>query len=513
MKKITISAILPTLFFLWGCSDLMLELEPFNEDSELISETILEILNESSENLEIPETVTENLELPTTGESGETITWTSDNPEIVSSDGTVKRPPYGSDDITVTIIANIELNGETITVDFEVTVPAEELTIEDALNAVLDSLSIDSPDPYENLDLPVVGDFGTTIEWTSDAPGIISSDGTLIPPAASDGDREVTLTATVEKEGTSENKTFKITVPVAENETFTPVDGVSFNMIYVPARTYMAGLNDDGDKNNGSDISNIAIEASGTKIARSFYMGSTELTDHLWKTVYLWAVSEGHYNFETEDAGALSSSLPVTGINWYDAVVWTNALTEYTNAKEGTSYTPVYRSNGSVLRDSTAISSLDSVTPDSDADGFRLPTSDEWELAARYKGDQDGNGFLNAGEFYSGSELSGEGPLSADDVAWTSDNSDWYQYSSGYWIIHREVARKSASALGFYDMSGNVWEWVFDASLNADGDDVRLWRSGSADNVPTENAVGFTAGSDSSFSMDTLGLRIARSYN
>ena len=68
---------------------------------------------------------------------------------------------------------------------------------------------------------------------------------------------------------------------------------------------------------------------------------------------------------------------------------------------------------------------------------FRLPTKDEWQFAAK-------GGELSQGYTYSGSNTIAE-------VAWYDSNSDGE--------VH-DVAQLMPNELGFYDMSGNLWEWT-----------------------------------------------------
>jgi formylglycine-generating enzyme required for sulfatase activity len=68
---------------------------------------------------------------------------------------------------------------------------------------------------------------------------------------------------------------------------------------------------------------------------------------------------------------------------------------------------------------------------------FRLPTEAEWEYACRSGGKEE--------TFCGGNDL---------------DIVGWYRENSGGGI--RPVAGKKPNALGIYDMSGNVWEWVYD---------------------------------------------------
>lgn len=74
--------------------------------------------------------------------------------------------------------------------------------------------------------------------------------------------------------------------------------------------------------------------------------------------------------------------------------------------------------------------------------GGRLPTSAEWEFAARAG---------STTRFYWGKEMDG-------DYAWYSDNSGKKSHP---------VAQKEPNAIGLYDMTGNVWEWVQDYHSNS----------------------------------------------
>ena len=74
------------------------------------------------------------------------------------------------------------------------------------------------------------------------------------------------------------------------------------------------------------------------------------------------------------------------------------------------------------------------------ANGYRLPTVEEWQYAA--KGGQEFR--------YSGSD-------NLDEVGWYYDNSGSKTHP---------VAQKKPNDYGLYDMSGNVGEWCWDSYTN-----------------------------------------------
>ncbi|THV36391.1 immunoglobulin-like domain-containing protein [Glycomyces buryatensis] len=63
------------------------------------------------------------LHLPTEGANGTTITWKSDNPDVISTDGLVNRDEPGGQTYTVNLKATIERGGEKEKRKFEATVP------------------------------------------------------------------------------------------------------------------------------------------------------------------------------------------------------------------------------------------------------------------------------------------------------------------------------------------------------------------------------------------------------
>ena len=259
--------------------------------------------------------------------------------------------------------------------------------------------------------------------------------------------------------------------------TYTPVQplthivgGVSFNinMRSVPAASFPTGTNDLG---TGS-------------VSNAYWMAETEVTYQLWDTVYDWAIdaARGANQYHFQNSGVMGDGLgrtnqhPVTNIYWRDAMVWCNALTEYYNARNGTSLTCVYTSSA-IVRDSRDANAAvcNSVTANAAAKGFRLPTSMEWELAARYRGSNSTNAILRNGIYWTkGNSASGATADSSNAAA--TGAVAWYGLNSG--SSTHPVGQKIANALGLYDMSGHVWEWCF-SFWSAERPNDRMKRGGS----------------------------------
>ena len=236
-----------------------------------------------------------------------------------------------------------------------------------------------------------------------------------------------------------------------------------------------------------------------------YFIAKYQVTYELWYKVYSWGKQNG-YQFANEgregsigidgEAPTDNKTHPVTKVSWRDAIVWCNAYTQMTLETEEQC---VYRSktDSKVLKNATE-DGIDNAIADIEKKGFRLPTEAEWELAARFSGTgTTEEEKLNATEYgqgifltrlhsvsgakkpagFSGVKIDGVEVDPKDYDKWTMLKDEALKYAVfGEWFCGdksytpqdpvvestAKVGTKKPNFLGIYDMSGNVWEWVFD---------------------------------------------------
>lgn len=288
----------------------------------------------------------------------------------------------------------------------------------------------------------------------------------------------------------------------------TPVPTAAYSdFISVPAGTF--AQNDGG--------------SSFSHTITAFSIGKHEITYEIWYETLQWAASNGYVfgnagrEGDTGTDGAAPTAAkyqPVVNINWRDAMIWCNAHSQ----KNGK--TPVYFSDAGFtipLKNSTdgsygasidtASGSFDTPYVNWSSNGYRLPTEGEWQYAASYI---NGSGWTPY-NYASGATADYTDATATSLVAYYSDNSDG---------LSQTVGNKLPNALLIYDMSGNVWEWVWDWSSAYPGAStdytgpatgiLRMLRGGSSGNSASQVIVGYRNGGEPYAESTGIGLRLAK---
>ncbi|MBR4247718.1 MAG: formylglycine-generating enzyme family protein [Treponema sp.] len=204
-----------------------------------------------------------------------------------------------------------------------------------------------------------------------------------------------------------------------------------------PSESGSGNTSTGSDSGSGSSENESAGNGSGTDgfvlVQRTTSNGRTNTTD-LWVCDH--EVTQGEYELHCgygsnspSDTYGKGSNYPVYFVSLYDALVYCNKR----SIAEG--LTPCYTIDGRTDLWTSDSKKWDEVSCNFSANGYRLPTKEEWRYLAR------------------GGNTSNSGSNDIEAVAWYNGNSGGKTH---------EVRTKDANALGLYDMIGNVCEWCWD---------------------------------------------------
>jgi formylglycine-generating enzyme required for sulfatase activity len=273
-----------------------------------------------------------------------------------------------------------------------------------------------------------------------------------------------------------------------------PESRVSLSMTFVKdtqdSINFPAGLDDTGI----------------SSIPRPFWMGGTEVTNGALALVYKWALANNKLSTTVSDHNGVDSSnvkyggqtlldlsdgdcritydkesafsvesgyefYPVTNLSWGGAVMFCNWLTEM---RDGNTDNVVYYGwNESEFQHENW--DYNGTGSDLTKNGYRLPTSPEWEYSARYLGtNSPASGSPNLNTEYIARNTNGGNSSLATGYYWTpgdyasgaindcnnsSDTGNVAAYS-GNSSSAQVSGSKDCNVLDLHDMSGNLSEWL-----------------------------------------------------
>lgn len=213
------------------------------------------------------------------------------------------------------------------------------------------------------------------------------------------------------------------------------------------------------------------------RVEQDFWLSDREVTRELYSKFApdYWSAKGA----DKRASSGESSSQPMVGVSWYDAVMFCNWL----SGAEGLE--PCYEKSGKdeIQGIDGTIHSYDGWRIKPEASGYRLPNEHQWEYACRA---------MTTTNFSFG-----------NDVSQLSQYAVYIANSRGYPEL---VGSRLCNAWGLFDMHGNVYEWCQDVLQRSP---LRVYRGGSWDSSTKYCQSWYPYGFEANHRQDNRGFRVA----
>lgn len=277
-------------------------------------------------------------------------------------------------------------------------------------------------------------------------------------------------------------------------------NGIDDGFVFVEGGTVIGSSNYNQNSRYGPNHIG-AFPAGKTVTLSSFYISDHELTQGEYEEFccYTEATPSSRYGVGEKYAAYY--------VSYYDAIVYCNLVSMIEGLKpcysldgenDPRKWPGINNKEGKFSCSYTDKNNTwNSISWDETANGYRLPTGEEWEYAAR--GGQETYGTDAFAYSFAGAKT--EKPTETSDFYLGSVG--WYQDNS---LSHtHEIKKKYPNALNLYDMTGNVSEWCWGTN------DYRTYRGGNWDYMALFCYIAYRYYAGPGSHDQKIGLRLVRS--